>query len=141
MDKMKKGRLCVAALGLSVVTLLGCKKDAPAPAAFDAKGFWSGALEQGLILSVLNRADGSSRIYLSINAGGDSASAYYKLDGLYGVKASEYRANYVDSLGTTKMRVQTDETSTNGMHGVLFFSFPNPTEITNAAFQFTMVRQ
>lgn len=68
---------------------VACKKDNPS---FSAAGYWRGTL-QNVRTDILNRNDGSSRLYAHIR-NSDTATAFLRYEGKYTVKDGVFRAVY-----------------------------------------------
>jgi hypothetical protein len=120
-------------VSLLLTLLISCQKEKLAPpSAFSAAGFWSGALSTGpAILDILNKPDGTVRVYLREVI--DTAAASFKLDGRYTVTGDNYDARVQDS--TNFMRLQTTHTTTTSMGGVLFFRFTGDSILTSFPFE------
>jgi hypothetical protein len=118
---------------LLITVLISCEKEKIAPpSAFSAVGFWSGALASGPgVLDILNRPDGTARIYLRLSP--DTALALLKIDGRFTVTEDHYEAQAHDSINT--MKIQTLHTTTRSMEGVVFLSVSDNNTLTSFPFE------
>lgn len=91
----------VISLATGVLLLASCKKDSETAAAenimairepgttYNAVGYWRGQAWELFHIAVLNRDNGTARLYVKI-PGMDTASALGKFDGIYLKSGSEY---------------------------------------------------
>jgi hypothetical protein len=107
-------------VSVMLTLLISCQKEkVTPPSVFSAVGFWSGAFASGpLIIDILNRPDGTTRIYLRVTT--DTALAANRFDGAFTVTGDDYRAQAHDS--NLIMKVQTLHTTTTSMEGIVLMT-------------------
>lgn len=131
------GLFAIVVPGMSLC--FSCKKDSNPPA-FSAQGFWIGSFFSGATMAVLNRPDGSGRLYLLTTLGQDTSTNSVKLDGTYSVLGDVFAANYIDTSGTTYVNVQSTHTSANSLEGVFFLNGSSPAGNSVETFNFQLVK-
>src|SRR5580765_237805 len=95
-----------------------CKKNSNPGPVFSAPGYWTGSFFSGATLGVLNRADGTGRVYLLTTGSADTSAQNIKLDGTYSVQRDIFAANYIDTSGTVYINLQSSRNSSNSIDGV-----------------------
>lgn len=89
---MKMKRFAYLTVFVSAIVLFSCsKKDQHADIAFTPVGYWKGTIMDDINVAILNRPDGSSRLYIMVD---DTATALDKYEGFYVNSASLFRASY-----------------------------------------------
>ena len=110
---MKRVKIYAAVI-ISMMFFFSCKKDKYVKPPFSAVGYWNGATNGGTGFAILNRADGSCRIYQLVN-GTDTAHAILKLDGIYHVEDDDYTAHCENSeVAAELLTLYTTENSIRG---------------------------
>ena len=100
----------------SLLILSSCKKDGVPATTGLASGYWkAGFLGGGTTFNLLNRDDGTSRLYILISTG-DTANADSKLEGSYRVSEEIFIAHYTDTSGTFDL--QSSLITRNYMNGI-----------------------
>jgi hypothetical protein len=129
MKKIKNFLIVVPVL----VFFISCQKEKVAPpSAFSAVGFWSGSFAGGpLVIDILNRPDGTARIYLRVTT--DTALAANRFDGTFTVTGDDYRAQAHDS--NLIMKVQTLHTTTTSMEGIVLMTTPVEGQLVSHPFE------
>jgi hypothetical protein len=108
-------------LVLTILFLFSCKKnnDRDPISPFSAPGFWTGSLSAGVGIGIINREDGTTRLYILVS-NADTATAPIKHDGTYTVSGGVYKAEYqngdVNSHNT--INLETSRTTAYSMTGV-----------------------
>src|SRR5436190_24285063 len=96
--------ICKKAKTPAVVILVmslffSCKNNRDTAPSFFATGYWRGHLSMGSNIGIINRPDGTSRLYLSTNF--DTTTALHKYDGTYTIRKDTFRFQpYSDTDGT-----------------------------------------
>lgn len=115
---MKKGTIMIA-ICTTVLLITSCKKEIcekeTGESKFAAAGYWRGYV-LNLNSAILNREDGSSRIYLQI-PGADTANAVIAWDRHFTVPGGLFKATYLK--GTDTIFVDTTTATPNSMSGAL----------------------
>ena len=110
------GRIMSACAGLLVIIsclITACKKEPVNK--FEPVGYWTGSISF-YHAALVNRADGSFRLYTEMPAG-DTAAAVIKFDGKY-VRSNEYyKGKYV--VGADTGYLNSVETSRNYLRGYI----------------------
>jgi hypothetical protein len=140
MKKVLK-QFCFWAILLPELTLcFSCQKEATPGPGFSAPGYWVGSFFSGATMAILNRTDGSGRVYLLTTGSVDTSAQIVKLDGTYNVQNNIFIANYIDTSGTIYINVQSSRTSSNSMEGVFFLNSSMPSGNTIETFDFDLVK-
>jgi len=133
MKKINATLVIIAALNF----LVSCKKEKDiAPASFSATGYWVGNFGIFDVIGILNRPDGTSRLY-SLTGNLDTTRAGIKFDGTYTVRGDVFSSNYFSEGG--QIHLETSHTTFNSMTGVLILS--NPSQNIGNAYTFLVVKQ
>jgi hypothetical protein len=96
--------------------LLSCHREKDQPPAFSATGFWE---ENSLFgsIGILNRPDGTSRLYLMDQS--DTTAAMRKYDGVYSVHGNTYRFQTLANREGIDINLETSRNAAGNMTGVL----------------------
>ncbi len=96
--------------------LFSCNRGKNEAPAFSATGFWT---ENSLFgsIGVLNRPDGTSRLYLMNNS--DTASALRKYDGVYTVHGNTYHFKTMANREGMDISLETSRNPSGNMSGML----------------------
>ena len=96
--------------------LLACNRERNQPPAFSATGFWE---ENSLFgsIGILNRPDGTSRLYLMNQS--DTSTAMRKYDGVYSVHGNSYRFQTLDNREGIDICLETSRNASGKMTGML----------------------
>ena len=96
--------------------LLSCNREKNQPPSFSATGFWE---ENSLFgsIGILNRPDGTSRLYLMDQS--DTAKAMRKYDGVYAVHGNTYRFQTLANREGIDICLETSRNPSGKMSGVL----------------------
>jgi hypothetical protein len=97
---------------VALLTLFACKKNGPS---FSARGYWDGTFANAHHIAILNRDDGSSRLYFQIT-GSDTVNPQ-KFEGTYTVEDGVYRAFFLNAPDTV-LSFQTIQTEAQYMKGL-----------------------
>jgi hypothetical protein len=95
---------------------LACNREKDRPAAFSATGFWEENSAFGSI-GILNRPDGTSRLYLMDQS--DTSAAMRKYDGVYSVHGDTYRFQTLANREGIDICLETSRNASGKMTGVL----------------------
>lgn len=123
----------------ALLFFFACTKNVDVPPTFSPVGYWEGPLFSGIIVGILNRPDGSSRVYLV--QGGDTTSTFTSMEGRYSVREDIFQANYVDSAGVNYINIETARTTARSMNGELFLHMSNVNQNTSTAFSFEVIKR
>src|SRR5678816_1485978 len=82
----------VVSMGM-LLLLTACKKETVSAGNFSPFGYWKGYW-YAYNTAILNRVNGTSRVYILIPNGDDTASAVYKIEGKFSVNGSVFRSDY-----------------------------------------------
>ena len=118
---------------LALVSVFFYKKEYEDATQFTATGYWKGSSNASAGINILNRADGTSRVYF-LAGNLDTATAVKKLDGRYTVNNDVFRSHYADSAAIDFIDVQTSHTASNSMDGIFFLN-------TSRAFTFQAIKE
>jgi len=96
--------------------LFSCSREKNEAPAFSATGFWK---ENSLFgsIGILNRPDGTSRLYLMDKL--DTASAIRKYDGVYSVHGNTYRFRTMANREGIDISLETSRNPSGNMTGML----------------------
>ena len=140
--KRMLSQFCMSSILISGLSLgFSCQKNSNQTPAFSAPGYWAGSFFSGATIAILNRSDGTSRVYLLTTLGVDTSSGGVKLDGTFSVQGNIFSANYIDSVGLTYINVQSERTSSNSIDGVFFLNSSTTASNTIETFNFELVKQ
>jgi len=121
---------------LSLLFLFSCKKDKDTAPPFSATGYWRGYIVPNQLFGILNRADGSSRVYV-LTGIGDTAAANTRHDGHYTVSGDFFRFEHSGSDGYVYL--ETSRTTSYSMTGV-YTQIGGNANIANG-FPFEVIKQ
>ena len=96
--------------------LFACNRQKNQPPAFSATGFWEEYSLFGSI-GILNRPDGTSRLYLMDRS--DTSAAMRKYDGVYSVHGNTYRFQTLANREGIDICLETSRNASGKMAGVL----------------------
>jgi hypothetical protein len=132
---------------IASITLFSCNKNndrEPIPG-FSAEGFWRGSLSSGTGIAVLNRDNGTSRLYI-LTTSSDTATAFVKHDGEYGSNHgtqgyfhSEYLTH--DGASIDHFIVETTRASGSSMLGVVTHTAVSDTLQMQSSYSFQLTKQ
>lgn len=105
---------------ISVMVLISCKKEATTPASVvNPVGYWNGNAAHHHT-AILNKADGSSRIYFRI-FGTDTASATIG-DGSYTMTGNKFKASYLLKNSSVSIFIEGKSEQAEILKGYLYNS-------------------
>jgi hypothetical protein len=102
----------------SIALFIGCKKETVTESLVSANGFWKGVGFGGVTLALLNKTDGTARLYVLFSSS-DTATAMNKLDGKYTLNQNVYKNHLIDTTGII-VDMQSSRLTANYMDGVYF---------------------
>jgi hypothetical protein len=126
----------------ALLFLSSCQKDKDknnnASLPFSPAGYWVGTMNPGSI-EILNRPDGSSRLYLLVN-NHDTASTSSKFDGTYSAGSNSFYFQSSTRTDGTTVHMQTTQATPTFMSGVFILKFSSLRD-TTITLPFEIVRQ
>jgi len=140
MKKMPKQRWLFVILVPGLIQCFSCSKNSNPGSVFSAPGYWTGSFFSGATLAILNRADGTGRIYLLTTGSTDTSAQFVKLDGSYNVQGDIYSANFIDTSGSIYVNMESSRTTPNSIEGVFSLNNYVPSANTIETFDFQLVR-
>ena len=99
-----------------LLPLFSCKKNMNTAPSFSAEGYWTGH-SSPINIGILNRRNGTSRLYLLSDS--DTASVSSKYDGTYSVDGNVFRFKSDAHIDTVNLFMKTTYSSSGSMSGVL----------------------
>jgi hypothetical protein len=114
MNKKKTSLIAIT----SLLFLAACQKDSDKTPVLSAIGFWKGVGFAGSPIAILNKVDGTTRLYTDLPGTLDTATAG-KLDGTFTFMGNVFRSHVVDTLGTV-VDIQSSRIGENYMDGIFF---------------------
>jgi hypothetical protein len=141
MKKILKPFFPFVMLVSGMILCFSCQKNSNPLPAFSAPGYWMGSFFAGATIAILNRPDGTGRVYLLTILGQDTATPGVKLDGTFNVKGDIFAANYIDTSGAVSINLQSSHTSSNSMDGVFFLNSSTTASNSIESFNFQLVKQ